>query len=73
MTRNFHDIKRLLATMVLSAVVALGALAQVDAAFSHFWVGPSYYNPAAAGEFRAAINNAIFPCIAVGLGGADCV
>ena len=53
MTRNFHDIKRLLATMVLSAVVALGALAQVDAAFSHFWVGPSYYNPAAAGELNA--------------------
>ncbi len=39
--------------MMLSAVVALGALAQVDAAMSHAWLGPSYYNPAAAGEHNA--------------------
>ena len=36
--------------MALAAVVALGAMAQSDAAFSHFWVGKSYYNPASAGE-----------------------
>ena len=40
-----------LATM--SVAVAVGAWAQVDAAFSHFWVGPSYYNPAASGEYNA--------------------
>ena len=39
--------------MMLSAVVALGALAQVDAAMSHAWLGPSYYTPAAAGEHNA--------------------
>lgn len=39
--------------MMLSAVVALGALAQVDAAMSHAWLGPSYYNPAATGEHNA--------------------
>jgi len=39
--------------MMLSVVVALGALAQVDAAMSHAWLGPSYYNPAAAGEHNA--------------------
>ncbi len=36
--------------MALSAVVTLCALAQTDAAFSHFWVGKSYYNPAVAGD-----------------------
>ena len=48
-----HDIKRLLVLATLSVAVAVGAWAQVDAAFSHFWVGPSYYNPAAAGEYNA--------------------
>ncbi|MBR4829466.1 MAG: PorP/SprF family type IX secretion system membrane protein [Muribaculaceae bacterium] len=38
--------------MTLS-VVACVAMAQSDAAFSHFWAGPSYYNPAAAGEYNA--------------------
>ena len=36
--------------MALGAVVTLCALAQTDAAFSHFWVGKSYYNPAVAGD-----------------------
>jgi type IX secretion system PorP/SprF family membrane protein len=49
----FQDIRRLLAAMTLGVVVALGAMAQSDAAFSHFWVGKSYYNPAAAGELNA--------------------
>ena len=53
MTRKFQDIRRLLAAMTLGVVVALGAMAQSDAAFSHFWVGKSYYNPAAAGELSA--------------------
>ena len=39
--------------MVLCAVVAMGAMAQSDAALSHFWVGKGYYNPAAAGELNA--------------------
>lgn len=39
--------------MTLTVVVALGAMAQSDAAFSHSWVGKSYYNPAAAGELNA--------------------
>ena len=38
---------------VLSAVVALCAMAQSDAAFSHAWLGKTYYNPAAAGEINA--------------------
>ena len=53
MIKRLHDIKRLLAAMALTAVVAFGAMAQVDAAFSHSWVGQGYYNPAAAGEFNA--------------------
>ena len=48
-----HDIKRLLVTMALAVVVTLGAMAQADPDFSHFWVGKSYYNPAAAGEISA--------------------
>jgi len=39
--------------MAMAVVVALGANAQSDVAFSHFWVGPGYYNPAAAGELNA--------------------
>ncbi len=39
--------------MTMLVVVAIGAMAQVDAAFSHFWLGPGYYNPAAAGEHNA--------------------
>jgi len=39
--------------MTLCVVVALGAMAQADAAFSHFWLGKGYYNPAAAGELNA--------------------
>ena len=53
MITRLHDIKRLLAAMVLTTVVAFGAMAQVDAAFSHTWIGQGYYNPAAAGEFNA--------------------
>ena len=53
MTLRSFDIRRLLVTMALCAVVAFGAWAQVDAAFSHAWVGRNYYNPAAAGEFNA--------------------
>ena len=39
--------------MTMIVVVAIGALAQVDAALSHFWLGRGYYNPAAAGELSA--------------------
>ena len=53
MTRKLLDIKRLLITMTMCFVVSLGALAQADAAMSHFWVGQSYYNPAAAGNLNA--------------------
>lgn len=48
-----HDMKRLLAATLLTVVVAIGALAQSDAAMSHFWMGQGYYNPAAAGELNA--------------------
>ncbi|MBQ6166351.1 MAG: PorP/SprF family type IX secretion system membrane protein [Muribaculaceae bacterium] len=47
------DIRRLIAAAVLSAVVAFGAMAQSDAAFSHSWLGKNYYNPAAAGDYNA--------------------
>ena len=50
MTHKLHDIKRLLVTMTIAVVVTLSALAQSDAAMSHFWVGKGYYNPAVAGE-----------------------
>ena len=50
---KLNDIKRLFAAAILAAFVAFGALAQEDAAFSHFWLGKNYYNPAAAGEFNA--------------------
>lgn len=53
MTIKSHDIRRLLAAMTMTVVVVLAAVAQSDAAFSHFWVGKSYYNPAAAGELNA--------------------
>ena len=39
--------------MTMTVVVALGAWAQADPAFSHFWVGKSYYNPAVAGDLNA--------------------
>ena len=39
--------------MTMTVVVALGAVAQTDPAFSHFWVGKGYYNPAVAGELNA--------------------
>ena len=48
-----HEITRLLAAMTLIVVVALGALAQSDAAFSHQWTAKNYYNPAAIGEENA--------------------
>ena len=50
MTVNLHDIKRLMVTMAITAVVTLSAMAQADAAMSHFWVGKTYYNPAVAGD-----------------------
>ena len=53
MTVKLTDIKRLIAAVALSAVVAFGVMAQSDAALSHFWVGKGYYNPAAAGELSA--------------------
>ena len=53
MTGLLHDIKRLVAATTLSVVVAIAAMAQADAAFSHFWVAKSYYNPAAAGELNS--------------------
>jgi len=52
MTTHLLDIRRLIAAMTMSLVVALGAMAQADAAMSHFWVGKSYYNPAAAGDLN---------------------
>ena len=39
--------------MTIVVVVAISAHAQSDAAFSHSWAGPGYYNPAAAGELNA--------------------
>ena len=48
-----NEIRHLIAAAVLSIVVALGAHAQADASFSHFWMGQSYYNPASAGELNA--------------------
>ena len=53
MTIVLHNIKRLLVFVTITVAVAVGASAQTDAAFSHFWVGPGYYNPAAAGEHSA--------------------
>ena len=53
MTRKLLNIKRLLIAVTMCVAVALGAMAQVDAAMSHFWVGQSYYNPAAAGNINA--------------------
>lgn len=53
MTMRLLDIRRLIAAAVLSAVVAFGAMAQSDAAFSHSWLGKNYYNPAAAGDYNA--------------------
>ena len=53
MTVKLTDIKRLIAAMALSVVVAFGVMAQSDAALSYFWVGKGYYNPAAAGELSA--------------------
>lgn len=50
---RLHDIKRILAAMTLVVVVAIGAMAQDDAAFSHYWLGKGYYNPAAAGDLNA--------------------
>lgn len=53
MSLILHDMRRLMVATVLSAVVALCSLAQSDAAFSHAWLGKTYYNPAAAGEYNA--------------------
>jgi len=53
MTRMLVDIKRLLIAVAMCVTVSLGAMAQADAAMSHFWVGQSYYNPAAAGNLNA--------------------
>ena len=47
------DIKRILAAIILCVMVAFGAWAQSDAAFSHSWLGKNYYNPAAAGDYNA--------------------
>ena len=53
MMYRLHDIRRLLVAMTAALVVALGAMAQVDAAMSHFWTAQGYYNPAAAGNINA--------------------
>ena len=53
MSVKLHDTRRLMVATVMSAVVALCALAQSDAAFSHAWLSKNYYNPAAAGELNA--------------------
>ncbi len=48
-----HDMKLKLAMIALAIIMAMGAMAQTDAAFSHFWTGMTYYNPAVAGELNA--------------------
>ena len=53
MRMKFHEIRHLVAAAVLSVAVAVGGHAQTDAAFSHFWTGQGYYNPAVAGELSA--------------------
>lgn len=53
MRMKFHEIRHLVAAAVLSVAVAFGVHAQSDAAFSHFWTGQGYYNPAVAGELSA--------------------
>ena len=53
MTIKLLDIQRLIAAMTISMAVAFGALAQADAAMSHFWTAQGYYNPAAAGNIDA--------------------
>ena len=53
MRMKFHEIRHLVAAAVLSVAVAFGVHAQTDAAFSHFWTGQGYYNPAVAGELSA--------------------
>ena len=53
MTYRSIDIKRILAAITLCVMVAFGAWSQTDAAFSHSWLGKTYYNPAAAGEYHA--------------------
>lgn len=53
MTVQLNDIRRLIAAITLSVVVAFGINAQVDAAMSHFWTAQGYYNPAAAGNLNA--------------------
>ena len=47
------DIRRILAAITLCMGVALTAFSQSDAALSHAWLGKTYYNPAAAGEYNA--------------------
>ena len=53
MTIKLLDIRRLIAAMTMSLVVAFGAMAQADAAMSHFWTAQGYYNPASAGNLDA--------------------
>ena len=53
MTMKLFNIRRSIVTMVMAVAVAVGAMAQADAAFSHFWAGKGYYNPAVAGELSA--------------------
>ena len=53
MRMKFSEIRHLIAATLLCTVVAIGAHAQVDASFSHFWMGQGYYNPAVAGELNA--------------------
>ena len=53
MRMKFHEIRHLVAAAVLSVAVAFGVHAHSDAAFSHFWTGQGYYNPAVAGELSA--------------------
>ena len=53
MTNRSIGIKRILAAITLSVVVAFAAWSQADAVFSHSWLGKNYYNPAVAGEYNA--------------------
>lgn len=53
MTNQLIDIKRIFAAFTLCVTVAFAAWSQSDAALSHAWLGKTYYNPAAAGEYNA--------------------
>ena len=48
-----HNICRLLVVTAMLVATTMTVLAQSDALFSYAWLGKTYYNPAAAGEYNA--------------------